>query len=86
LGEHAVARLKNEKKIAAKIAGIRGKGVFLGIELKSPPEKFIEKGLEKGVILNLTSSKVIRVAPPINISMMDWNLGLDRLVETIAAL
>jgi acetylornithine/N-succinyldiaminopimelate aminotransferase len=86
LGEHAVARLKNEKKVAPKIAGIRGRGVFIGIELKSPPEKFIEKGLEKGVILNLTSSKVIRVAPPINITMDEWNLGLDRLVETIVAL
>lgn len=86
LGEHAMARLKNEKKIAAKIAGVRGKGLFLGIELKNVPEKLVEKALERGVILNVTSSKVIRLAPPINITMDDWNAGLDRVVESIAAL
>ncbi len=86
LGELGMARLKNEKKIAGKIAGIRGRGLFIGIELKSPPEKLVEKALERGVILNITSSKVIRLAPPINISLGDWNKGIDRVIESIAAL
>ncbi len=86
LGEYAVARLKNEKKIAGKIAGIRGRGLFIGVELKSTPEKLVEKALERGVILNITSSKVIRLAPPINIGLDEWNKGLDRVIESIAAL
>jgi acetylornithine/N-succinyldiaminopimelate aminotransferase len=86
LGEYGVARLKNEKRIAAKITGIRGRGLMLGIELKDAPEKFVEKGIERGVLLNLTSKNVVRVAPPINISREDWDLGLDRLIETLAAL
>jgi predicted acetylornithine/succinylornithine family transaminase len=86
LGEHAMARLRNEKKIASKIAGIRGRGLFIGIELKTPPDKLVENALERGVILNVTAGKVIRLAPPINITLQDWNLGLDRVVESIAGL
>lgn len=86
LGEHGMARLRNEKKLAGKIAGIRGRGLFIGVELKNTPEKLVEKALERGVILNVTASKVIRLAPPVNISLGDWNKGLDRVIESIAAL
>jgi acetylornithine aminotransferase len=86
LGEHGIARLRNEPSIQARIAGIRGRGLFLGIELKDPPEKLVEKGLERGIIINLTAKKVIRLAPPINIDLKLWNQGLDLVVQTIAAL
>jgi acetylornithine/succinyldiaminopimelate/putrescine aminotransferase len=86
LGEHAMARLRNEKRIAPKIAGVRGRGLMIGIELKSEPQKLVDKGLEKGVAINLTAKKVIRLAPPINIPEPLWNEGLDRVVDLIAAL
>lgn len=85
LGEHATARLRNEPKIKDKVAEVRGKGLFLGVELKAPPEKLVEKGLERGVLVNVTASKVIRLAPPINITKQQWDEGLDRVIETIAA-
>jgi predicted acetylornithine/succinylornithine family transaminase len=86
LGEHGIARLKNEKKIASKIAGVRGRGLMLGIELKQAPDKLVEAGLARGIIINLTSKNVIRLAPPINIAKQDWDLGLDKVVEVIGAL
>jgi acetylornithine/N-succinyldiaminopimelate aminotransferase len=85
-GEYAIARLKNEKKIAAKISGVRGRGLMIGIELKQPPQKLVEAGLEHSVVINLTAKNVIRLAPPINITRSDWDQGLDRLIETIVAL
>lgn len=86
LGEHGLARLRNEPAIKNKLADVRGRGLFLGIELKDAPEKFVEKGLERGIILNLTAKRVVRVAPPINIDRKLWDQGLDLLVQTIAAL
>jgi len=84
LGEHAVARLKNEISIKQKVQQIRGKGLFIGIELKEPPTDVVLRGLANGVLLNLTSQKVVRLAPPINIDIDTWNQGLDRVVKTIA--
>ena len=85
LGEHAVARLKKEPLIAAKIADVRGRGLMLGIELKFDPQKLVEKGLAKGVLINLTAKKVIRLAPPINITPALWDEGLDRTIETMVS-
>jgi acetylornithine/succinyldiaminopimelate/putrescine aminotransferase len=78
------ASVSNEK-IKAKVADVRGKGLMLGIELKDSPEKIVEKGLERGVIINLTAQKVIRLAPPINISKEQWDLGLNLVMDTIEA-
>jgi acetylornithine aminotransferase len=87
LGELAMNRLRNEPAIKHRITQVRGKGLFIGIELKEPPiGNAVERGVENGVLLNLTAQKVIRLAPPINIDLETWNQGLDLVVKTIAAL
>ena len=86
LGEHAMARLRNESSIRQQVADVRGRGLLLGIELKNAPDKFPERAMERGLILNVTAKKVIRLAPPINIDQKLWDQGLDLLVETIASL
>jgi acetylornithine/succinyldiaminopimelate/putrescine aminotransferase len=85
LGEWAMSRLANDPKLTPKVANIRGRGLMIGIELKDAPDKIVEKGLERGVILNLTASKVIRLAPPINISRELWEQGLDVVVAALTA-
>lgn len=85
-GEHATARLKNEKRISAQVAAVRGRGLFLGIELKQPPEGLVNKALERGLVINLTAKNVIRLAPPINIDRKLWDEGLDLLVSVLAEL
>jgi acetylornithine aminotransferase len=86
LGEHAIARLRNESKIKDKLASVRGRGLMLGIELKNEPQKLVEKGMERGILINLTAKKVIRLAPPINITSQEWDHGLGLVVDTIAGL
>jgi acetylornithine/N-succinyldiaminopimelate aminotransferase len=86
LGEHARARLRNERSIKDKLADVRGRGLMLGIELKSSPEKLVDRGLEHGIIINLTSQKVIRLAPALTISAEQWDRGLSALVKTIEGL
>ena len=86
LGEHAMARLRDEPSIREKVADVRGRGLFIGVELRDPPERFAERTQARGLIVNLTAKKVIRLAPPINISRADWDRGLDGVIEVIASL
>ena len=84
LGEHTMARLKNEPALRGKVTQVRGKGLFIGIELKQPPTGLIERGVENGVLINLTSKNVVRLAPPINIDADTLDRGLDRVVKTLS--
>jgi acetylornithine/N-succinyldiaminopimelate aminotransferase len=86
LGEHAIARLKNEPALKGKVAQVRGKGLFIGVELKEPPTGLVEVALANGVLINVTSQKVVRLAPPINIDLDTWNHGLDLVVKSIGSL
>jgi acetylornithine/N-succinyldiaminopimelate aminotransferase len=86
LGEMAFKKLRGASKIASRLKEVRGKGLFLGVELAGAPEKFLDKALAKGIIVNLTARNVIRLAPPINISKGDWERGLDVVVELIGEL
>jgi acetylornithine/N-succinyldiaminopimelate aminotransferase len=79
-----MSRLKGDKRIAEKMVSVRGRGCMIGIELKDEPQKFVEKGMERGVLLNLTAQKVVRLAPAINITREEWDQGLDLAIETIA--
>jgi acetylornithine aminotransferase len=83
LGEHALARFRADRSIHAKVKEIRGRGLFIGIELNDAPEKLVERGLERGVIINLTAQKVIRIAPPINITPAQLDEGIDRVIEVV---
>jgi predicted acetylornithine/succinylornithine family transaminase len=84
LGEMAISRLRNDASIKAKVTEVRGRGLFLGIELKDEPQKLIDRALERGIVINLTAKKVIRLAPPINISQDEWERGLGLVIQTIA--
>ncbi len=86
LGEIAISKLRSASKITSRVVEVRGKGLFLGIELSAPPEKFLDKALAKGIIVNLPAQKVIRLAPPINIGAEQWDRGLDVVIDLIAAL
>ena len=50
------------------ISDIRGQGLLIGIELDRPCRELMIKGLEHGLVLNVTADKVIRLLPPLIIS------------------
>jgi acetylornithine/succinyldiaminopimelate/putrescine aminotransferase len=86
LGELAIGRLRNEPKIKDKITDVRGRGLMLGVQLKNPPEKFLDKALARGLVVNLTAKQVVRLAPAINIPREQWNEGLGAVIDLIASL
>jgi acetylornithine/succinyldiaminopimelate/putrescine aminotransferase len=85
LGEKSVTRLKSDARLASRVNAVRGKGLFIGIELKEPPKMLVERAMELGVVINLTGQKIIRLAPPIDISETLLMDGLDRAVKAICA-
>jgi len=50
------------------IVDIRGQGLMIGIELDRPCGDLVVRGLEAGVLINVTADKVIRLLPPLTFS------------------
>ena len=86
LGDVATRALRSDGRVSSKIKEVRGRGLFLGIELNEEPKDFIAKSLDNGVVLNVTAKKVIRLAPPLNITLREFDEGMEKTLATIAAL
>ena len=70
------------------VRAIRGKGLMLGIELDRPCGELVGRALSRGLILNVTAERVIRLLPPLVINEPEADLILDTvsgLVEAFTA-
>lgn len=47
------------------VAEIRGQGLMIGIELTKPCSELVKSALKQGLLLNVTSDKVVRLLPPL---------------------
>ena len=56
------------------IKEVRGRGLFIGVELKEPARPYCEKLKEAGLLCKETHDNVIRFAPPLVITEeeLDW--------------
>jgi acetylornithine/N-succinyldiaminopimelate aminotransferase len=75
--------------IAAKLAGaagvknIRGKGLMIGIELDRPCGDLVERGLDAGLLINVTADTVVRLLPPLNMKDTEVQLLIDGVSSVI---
>ena len=75
---------KFRKRLAGlnNVKDIRGKGLMIGIELDSPCTDLVGKAMERGLLINVTVDKVIRLLPPLIISDEE----ADRICDTVCEL
>jgi ornithine--oxo-acid transaminase len=81
LGAYALERLRALK--SPQIAAVRGKGLWLAIELNSPARPFCEALKERGVLCKETHETVIRLAPPLVIDRADLDWGIDQIAAVV---
>ncbi|MFN7252713.1 MAG: ornithine--oxo-acid transaminase [Anaerobacillus sp.] len=66
------------------IKEVRGKGLFIGVELTEPARKYCEALKEKGLLCKETHVNVIRFAPPLVISKEDLDWALEHITSVLA--
>jgi acetylornithine/N-succinyldiaminopimelate aminotransferase len=62
---------------------IRGKGLMIGIELDRPCGDLVKRGLEAGLLINVTADTVVRLLPPLILRNGEAQLLVERLAELI---
>ncbi|MCP8615547.1 ornithine--oxo-acid transaminase [Salirhabdus salicampi] len=65
------------------IKEIRGRGLFIGVELNESARKYCEQLKEKGLLCKETHENVIRFAPPLVIEKDDLDWALQKIKEVL---
>ena len=79
LGEYFLGKLRTLKNPVIK--EIRGKGLFIGIELHEPARPYCERLKEAGLLCKETHDRVIRLAPPLIIQKEELDWAFERIQE-----
>ena len=62
---------------------VRGKGLWIGIELHSPARPYCEALKEEGILCKETHDRVIRIAPPLVITRQEIDWAFERIAKVI---
>jgi ornithine--oxo-acid transaminase len=62
---------------------VRGKGLWIGIELHSPARSYCEALKEEGILCKETHDRVIRIAPPLIIQREEIDWAFERIRKVI---
>jgi ornithine--oxo-acid transaminase len=81
LGAYALARLQQLRR--KHVVEVRGRGLWLAIELNVPARPICEALRDRGVLCKETHETVIRIAPPLMISREDLDWGLERIERVL---
>ena len=71
VGAYFLSRLGELKNKHPRIREVRGQGLILAVELTVPGAEFVEKCMEKGLLINCTNGNVIRFVPPLILTRQD---------------
>ena len=85
IGPAKVQHLQRDEapqRLQPAVVDIRGRGLMLGVELDRDVNHFKGQALERGLLLNVTRDKIIRLLPPLIIS----DEQADRIVDTVSSL
>ena len=66
-----------------EIKEVRGKGLWIGIELRGPARPYCEALKQEGILCKETHDRVIRIAPPLVIQRREIDWAFERIREVL---
>ncbi|UQD53161.1 ornithine--oxo-acid transaminase [Bacillus methanolicus] len=82
LGKYFIGKLQEIKNPVIK--EIRGRGLFIGVELHESARKYCEKLKDEGLLCKETHDTVIRFAPPLVISEEELDWAIERIKKVLS--
>lgn len=73
-----LARIESEH-----VKEVRGKGLFIGVELHVPARRFAEALRDRGILVKETHEMVLRFAPPLVIEKEEIDWAVERIEEVL---
>jgi len=86
VGAHFERRLRTLALKHPVIVEVRGAGVMRGLQLSIDAVPVVDEARERGLLVNRTDEKVVRLLPPLTIEAADIDRAVDVLDEVFAAI
>ncbi|THE12219.1 ornithine--oxo-acid transaminase [Bacillus timonensis] len=81
LGDYFLDRLKEIKN--PKIREVRGRGLFIGVELTEAARPYCEALKQEGLLCKETHDTVIRFAPPLIVTKDELDWAIERIAKVL---
>lgn len=81
LGAYFLTKLKTLR--SPHLLEVRGRGLWIGIELLVPARPYCERLMKEGILCKETHEKVIRIAPPLVITRDEIDWAFERIKKVI---
>jgi predicted acetylornithine/succinylornithine family transaminase len=83
MGGYLRNKLEALKAACPAIKEVRGMGLMFGLELESAGKQIVERCIERGLLINCTHEKVLRLMPALNITRSEIDKGIRILEESL---
>ena len=84
VGDHLERRLRTLALKHPVVAEVRGAGLMRGVELRVDATSVVDLARERGLLVNRTNEKVVRLLPPLTITAAELDAGIDILDAVLA--
>jgi len=79
VGDYFVNALKEAFKAETGVVSIRGRGLMVGVELNQPCGALVSQAAEAGLLISVTADSVIRMVPPLILTVEQAQTVVDLL-------
>lgn len=84
LGSYTVDWLTSlARELSGLIVDVRGRGLMVGMELSRPGADIVRECLRRGLLINCTHERVLRLYPALTVSQEVLDQGLDILAGVL---
>ncbi len=85
MGDEIIASLGEKLAGVAGVRQLRNKGLMIAIELEQPCGELVARGLEAGLLINVTADNVLRLLPPLIMTDEQAQILVDGVAALITA-
>lgn len=85
LASYLRKKLAGLKERHLTVLEVRGLGLMMGIELDRPGAPVVQEALKRGLLINCTQERVLRIYPALTITRKELDRGLALLDEALRA-
>ncbi|UJF35870.1 ornithine--oxo-acid transaminase [Paenibacillus hexagrammi] len=82
LGDYLIEQLR-QRLTHPRVKDIRGRGLFVGIELTEAARLYCERLLKAGILAKDTHIHTVRLAPPLIIDQSELDWAIERVVKVL---